>query len=101
MTVPNSSADGFIPMDPEDFVILQSYRNKRDNYWAMLRAARSEFFEMTGQAAEYESWSVGGFYHYLKQNYGLQVETIDSKIIGEYAVVDEKKYLTFLLKFGS
>jgi len=101
MKVPFSVEDNFIPMEAEDFVILQAQRNKRDNYWEMLRGARSEFFKITGQAAEYESWSSGGFYHYLKQNYGLQVETIDGKITGEYAVVNEQKYLLFIMKFGS
>jgi hypothetical protein len=93
--------DSFIPMEPEDFIILQAQRSKRDNYWLMLQNARNEYFDLVGQSAEYEEWSVGGFYYYLRQYYGIQVETIDGKITGEYAITDEQKYLMFIMKFGS
>ena len=76
-------------------------KSKRYRYWSMLRSARTEYFSLVGQAAEYEGWSEGGFNYYLKQQYGLQVTMIDGKIAGEYAVIDEKKYLFFLIKFGS
>ena len=92
--------DNFIPMEADDFIILQAQRNKRDNYWAMLYKARQEFLKLTDQAAAEYDMDPGAFYYYLKQNYGLQVETIDGKITGEYAVIDEQKYLMFLLKFG-
>ena len=92
--------DSFIPMEAEDFITLQAQRNKRDNYWAMLHRARQEFLQLTEQAQlEYDIPS-GAFFYYLTQNYGLQVETIDSNITGEYSVVDEKKYLIFLMKFS-
>jgi hypothetical protein len=45
--------------------------------------------------------NTSAFFYYLKQNYGLQVETVDGKITGDYAVVNEQKYLIFLMKFGS
>lgn len=93
--------DNFIPMEPDDFVILQAQRNKRDNYWAMLYEARQEFLKLTQQAAAEYDTDPGAFYYYLKQNYGLQVETIDGKITGEYAVVNEQKYLLFIMKFSS
>lgn len=101
MKVPKSIEDSFIPMEPEDFVVLQAQRNKRDDYWKMLYNARQEFLKLTEQSsAEYDGDS-GAFYYYIKQNYGLQIETIDGNISGEYAVVNEKKYLLFLMKFGS
>lgn len=101
MKVPFSMEDNFIPMEPDDFVILQAQRNKRDNYWAMLYEARQEFLKLTQQAAAEYDTDPGAFYYYLKQNYGLQVETIDGKITGEYAVVNEQKYLLFIMKFSS
>ena len=80
---------------------LAEDRKRRNQYWIMLHAARQEFLNLTEQAAaEYCSVS-GAFFYYLRQNYGLQVELKDGKIAGEYAVVDEKKYLLFLMKFGS
>lgn len=76
-------------------------KDKRNRYWSMLRQAKLDFIKLTEQASiEYEIGD-SAFYYYLQQNYGLQVEVIDGKIAGEYAVVDEKKYLLFLMKFGS
>lgn len=101
MKVPTSIEDAFIPMEADGFAILQEQRKKRDRYWAMLYDARQEFLQLTEQVAAEYNTDPGAFYYYLRQNYGLQVETVDSKITGEYAVVDEKKYLIFLMKFGS
>ena len=101
MKVPTSIEETFIPMEAEDFVTVQEQRKKRDQYWKMLYNSRQEFLKLTEQASlEYEMGQ-DAFYYYLRQNYGLQVETVDGKITGDYAVVDEKKYLIFLLKFGS
>ena len=76
-------------------------KTKRYRYWAMLRSAKDEFMRVTEQESIDYTTDPSAFYHYLKQHYGLQVETMDSRITSEYAVVDEKKYLLFLMKFGS
>lgn len=74
---------------------------RRNNYWKMIRQAKSDWLKLTDQAAlEYELGE-GAFYYYLQQNYGLKMELIDGKIGGQYEVVDEKKYTMFLLKYGS
>ena len=89
-----------IPMYAEDEKALQEFRKKRNQYWSMLRRARADFIKLTEQAAiEYEIGE-DAFYYYLSQNYGLQVELIDGRIAGDYVIVDEQKYLLFLLKFG-
>jgi len=75
-------------------------KTKRYRYWSMLRSAKNEFIELTQHAPAEFDVDDGAFYYYLKQNYGLQVELIDGKISGEYAVINEKKYLLFLLKFS-
>lgn len=75
-------------------------KSKQFRYWKMLRNAKNEFLDLTGQeCAEYDILD-GAFYHHLEKNYGLAVELIDGHIAGEYSVIDEKKYLLFLLKFG-
>lgn len=75
-------------------------KSKRYQYWKMLRSAKNEFLDLTGQEnTEYDILD-GAFYYYLERNYGLRVELIDGQIAGEYSVIDEKKYLLFLLKFG-
>jgi hypothetical protein len=101
MKVPVSVESAFIPMEADDIPSLQEQRRKRDQYWAMLYNARQEFLKVTGQPPTDINMNPGAFFYYLKQHYGLQVETVDSKITGEYAVVDEQKYLLFLMKFGS
>jgi hypothetical protein len=101
MKVPISVESAFIPMEAEDIPSLQEQRRKRDQYWAMLYNARQEFLKVTDQAPTDINMNPGAFFYYLKQHYGLQVETVDGKITGEYAVIDEQKYLLFLMKFGS
>jgi hypothetical protein len=101
MKVPVSVENAFIPMEVEDIPSLQEQRKKRNQYWTMLRRARVDFIQLFDQAGEYYPDEEGAFYYYLEQNYGLRVELIDGQIAGEYGVVDEKKYLMFLMKFGS
>jgi hypothetical protein len=67
----------------------------------MLQSAKDEFIKITQQEAEESDTDPGAFFYYLKQTYGLQVETVDGNIAAEHVVVDEKKYLMFLMKFGS
>ena len=101
MKVPNSIEDAFIPMESRDVDAIQEQRKQRDQYWAMLFRARQDFLTLTAQASvEYDIVDPGAFFYFLKQNYGLQVATVDGKITSEYAVVDEKKYLLFLLKYS-
>jgi hypothetical protein len=76
-------------------------KSKRYRYWSMLRSAKDEFIKITQQEAEESDTDPGAFFYYLKQTYGLQVETVDGNIAAEHVVVDEKKYLMFLMKFGS
>jgi hypothetical protein len=92
--------NSFIPMEAGEEKTLWEYRKKRNQYWNMIRSAKRDFIVLTDQAAlEYELGDEA-FYYYLRQNYGLQVELIDGKIAGDYNIVDEKKYLLFLLKYG-
>ena len=99
MKVPNSIEDSFIPMEIHNIDAIQEQRRKRDQYWRMLYRARQDFLTLTAQAWEYDV-DPGAFFYYLKQNYGLQVDTIDSQITGDYVIVNEKKYLLFLLKYS-
>jgi hypothetical protein len=73
----------------------------RFKYWSMLRSVKNEFYLLAGQAGMAEHMDDGDFYYYVKQTYGLEVEVINGMIGQEYNIVDEKKYLMFLLKFGS
>ena len=78
----------------------QERKLNRNRYWGMLRKAKDDFIKLTEQASIEHEMGEGAFYYYLQQNYGLKVELIDGKIGGEHAVVDEQKYLLFILKYG-
>jgi hypothetical protein len=102
MKVPFPVDDGFYyDTESADALSLEEKRRRRDQYWRMLYQARQEFFKLTDQTLIQFDMNSDAFFYYLKQNYGLQVETIDGKITSEYAVMDERKYLLFLMKFGS
>ena len=100
MKVNPAMEENFIPMEAEDFLECQGQRKKRDRYWSMLRRAKLDYLQLTDQeSTEYDILD-GAFYYYLQQNFGLQIELIDGNIAGEYNIVNEKKYLLFLLKYG-
>lgn len=75
-------------------------RSKQYRYWSMLRSAKDEFYRLVAQEGIADLMDDGSFYYFLQQNYGLRIELIDGNIAGEYHIVDEKKYLLFLMKFS-
>lgn len=86
----------------EDGWIDVKVKERRDQYWKMLYAARSDFMKLTDQAAnEFNDGDQGAFYYYLQRQYGLKMELIDGKITANYVITDEKKYTMFLLKYAS
>ena len=64
------------------------HKRKRDEHWARLRRARSN----CPTPNTYPDW--------LEQTQGIKVHMNAGMITDEYTVVDEKKYLIYLLKFG-
>jgi hypothetical protein len=40
------------------------------------------------------------FYDYVKEYYGVKLEFDGENVCLDYAIIDEKKYTVFLLKFG-
>lgn len=75
-------------------------KQDRFRYWRMLKRAKDDFIELTNQASIGYTFDDGAFYYYLQQNYGLKPEIIDGKIGQQYNVVDEKKYMLFVLKYS-
>ena len=76
------------------------FRKNRWDYWAALKKARIDFMkdisDLSGQfdAFDFDNW--------LEHNYGfkINVTSSDGTITDSYVVVDEKKYLIFLLKYA-
>lgn len=68
-------------------------RKNRWNYWEALKKVRKEYM---AQNKEFDAYD---FEDYLTGQYGLKMNIVDGNITDGYEIVDEKKYLIFLLKF--
>jgi hypothetical protein len=68
-------------------------RKNRWNYWEALKKVRKEYMEQNKQFDAYD------FEDYLIGQYGIKMGIIDGNITDGYEIVDEKKYLIFLLKY--
>ena len=68
-------------------------RRNRWNYWEALKKVRKEYM---GQNKEFDAYD---FEDYLIGQYGLKMNIVNGNITDGYEIVDEKKYLIFLLKF--
>jgi hypothetical protein len=69
------------------------FRKRRWDYWAALKLVRKEYMEQNKQFDAYD------FEDYLVGQYGLKMNIVGGNITDGYEIVDEKKYLIFLLKF--
>jgi hypothetical protein len=68
-------------------------RKNRWNYWEALKKVRKEYMS---QNKEFDAYD---FEDYLLGQYGLRMNIVNGNITDGYEIVDEKKYLIFLLKF--
>jgi hypothetical protein len=69
------------------------FRKRRWNYWVALKLVRKEYME---QNKEFDAYD---FEDYLIGQYGVKMNIVNGNITDGYEIVDEKKYLIFLLKF--
>ena len=69
------------------------FRKNRWNYWEALKKVRKEYMEQNKDFDAYD------FEDYLVGQYGLKMNIINGNITDGYEIVDEKKYIVFLLKF--
>ena len=81
----------FKDYDDNDPLIEQ--RKKRWDYWAALKLVRKEYM---AQNKEFDAYD---FEDYLIGQYGIRMNIVNGNITDGYEIVDEKKYLIFLLKF--
>jgi hypothetical protein len=68
-------------------------RKNRWNYWNALKKIRVEYLDGKTNFDAYE------FEEYIITVYGIKMHLTDGKITDGYEIVDEKKYVVFLLKF--
>lgn len=61
-------------------------------YWVALKKVAQECFDTTG--------STDNLSGYLKQHYGIGMDLEPNKILtADFTVIDEQKYLIFIMKF--
>jgi len=70
-----------------------NFRKNRWRYWSLLKLVRVEFME------DKSNFDVNLFDDYIQTKYGIKLYIVGGNITDGYQVVDEKKYLIFLLKF--
>ena len=68
-------------------------RKNRWNYWEALKKVRKEYML---QNKEFDAYD---FEDYLVGQYVLKMNIVNGNITDGYEIVDEQKYLIFLLKF--
>jgi len=71
------------------------FRKNRWNYWEALKKVRREYQEQN----KYTEFDAYDFEDYLEGKYGVKMNIVNGNITDGYQIVDEKKYLIFLLKF--
>jgi hypothetical protein len=71
------------------------FRKKRWDYWQALKKIRREYMEDTA-SIEFDAYD---FEDYIEANYGIKMNIVDGNITDGYKIMDEKKYLIFLLKY--
>ena len=88
-----------VPKDFQDYDDDDPDYNKRDrrlHYWNVLRTLKQEFTEETGSVdpTVYVSW--------LEDKYGFKPRiNHEGYLTDDYEIVDEKKYLIYVLKHGN
>jgi hypothetical protein len=82
-----------LKLDKENHDSFLEERARRNNFWNILKLLRTEYQIDHNQfdAYEFEEW--------VREQYGIQLNFVGGDIGGDYQVVDEKKYLIYLLKF--
>lgn len=89
-----------IPKDFQDYDDdgpEMEFRKKRWDYWAALKKVRKEYMEdVAGLNGQFDAFD---FEDYIEENYGIKMNIVNGNITDGYKIMDEKKYLIFLLKY--
>ena len=73
------------------------FRKRRWDYWAALKLVRKEYMaDLKALDGQFDAFE---FEDYIEENYGIKMNIVNGNITDGYKVMDEKKYLIFLLKF--
>jgi hypothetical protein len=88
-------------IDPDDPDI--KFRKERWDYWEALRDIRAEYLASLGHTDnQYVAVLTNNpymFSDYIESKYGIRMGFVNGNITDRYDIVDEQKYLIFLLKW--
>ena len=68
------------------------------SHFLRLQRVKNEYDALAGEVPVGQGFLT--FYDYVKEYYGVKLVMDGDNLSLEYAVIDEKKYTVFLLKFG-
>jgi hypothetical protein len=88
-----SLVDSVIQADQEAIEAFHSDRKRRNGFWETLKILRVEY------QTEHTDFDAYAFEEWMADKYGIQLNFVDGYLGGDYQVVDEKKYLVYVLKF--
>jgi hypothetical protein len=88
-----SLVNAVMQSDQEALEAFHSDRKRRNDFWSILKKLRDEYQSENAQfdAYEFEEW--------ITDKYGIQLNFVEGNIGGDYQIVDEQKYIVYLLKF--
>ncbi len=86
------------PMEQQFNDWNQSYIERRNHYWRMLRAAWADYQE--NELGPYGEPNFASFNYFMRRRYGLNVNMVGGNIDSSYQIIDDKKHTLFLLKYG-
>lgn len=73
------------------------FRRKRFQYWQALKTIRQEYMaDMKSLDGQFDAYD---FEDYVEANYGIKMNMAEGRITDSYKIMDEKKYIIFLLKY--
>ncbi len=79
-------------------MINQSYIERRNTYWRMLRAAWADY--QSNDVEHYGEPDLASFNYFMERRYGLRVNMTGGNIDSSYQIIDDKKHSLFILKYG-
>lgn len=74
------------------------FRKNRWNYWTALKTIRTEYMK-TLSLVNGQQFDAYDFEDYVEATHGIKMNIVDGNITDGYKIMDEHKYLIFLLKY--
>jgi hypothetical protein len=77
-------------------MVVEDSKQRRLEHWHRLRLAKQDYFGVYDRLTE----TTPDFYYHLQKTYGIKLD-LDSggNITDTYQILDEKKFMLFLLKY--